>query len=81
MQFASEHTPGLVDATGFTGNDYLDAKKNIRVGVTLIRKIRDRIGSPTIASIATLYNSLSQDRVTDCGARVAEVYRKNLWEK
>ena len=66
---------------GFAGKDYLVPKKNIRVGVTLIRRIRDRIEGPTIAKIATLYNSLSQDRVTDYGARVAKVYRRKLWEK
>ena len=73
--------PDIWAPLGFAGKNYLVPKKNIRVGVTLIRRIRDRIESPTIAKIATLYNSLSQDRVTDYGARVAEVYRKKLWEK
>ena len=73
--------PDIWAPLGFAGKDYLVPKKNIRVGVTLIRRIRDRIEGPTIAKIATLYNSLSQDRVTDYGARVAEVYRRKLWEK
>ena len=73
--------PDLWAALGFKGKNYHHAPTNIRVGITLIKRISERLADPTVAKIATLYNSLSQDRVTDYGARAADVYRRKPWRK
>ena len=65
---------------GFKGKNYHHAPTNIRVGISLIKRISERLANPTVAKIATLYQSLSQDRVSDYGARVADVYRKKPWQ-
>lgn len=66
---------------GFSERDFFDATMNIRAGVTLIRRILDRLDEPTVSKVATLYNSLPKDSVSDFGARVAEVYRTRAWER
>ena len=50
--------------------DLNDPDANVRAGVTLIKRISNRLSDPSIAKIATLYNSLAKDQVTDYGARV-----------
>lgn len=54
---------------------------NIEFGVILLGRIRDCIADPTIAKIATLYNSLAVEKVSDYGARVASLYWKKPWTK
>ena len=66
---------------GFKGENYKNPETNIRVGITLIKRISDRLKNPTIAKIATLYNSLYKDQVTDYGVRVADVHRRRSWLK
>jgi soluble lytic murein transglycosylase-like protein len=66
---------------GFSERDFFDATMNIRAGATLIRRILDRLDEPTVSKVATLYNSLPKDSVSDYGARVAEVYRARAWER
>ena len=57
------------------------AHYNIEFGVILLSRIRDRIEDPTIAKIATLYNSLAAEKVSDYGARVASLYWEKPWTK
>jgi hypothetical protein len=52
---------------------------NIEFGVILISRIRERIKNPTIAKIATLYNSLAAEKVSDYGARVNSLYWSKPW--
>ncbi len=66
---------------GFSQRDFFDATMNIRAGAMLIRRIHDRLDEPTVSKVATLYNSLPKDSVSDYGARVAEVYRNRPWER
>jgi hypothetical protein len=54
---------------------------NIEFGVILLSRIRDRIKDPTNAKIATLYNSLAAEKVSDYGARVASLYWEKPWTK
>ena len=56
-----------------------DLHTNIRAGITLIRRIQDRVDRPTVATIATLYNSLGKSSVSNFGARVASVYNERPW--
>lgn len=60
--------------------DFNDSDVNVRAGVALLKRIKDRLTDPSIAKIATLYNSLAKDEVTDYGARVEQAYRDKLWE-
>lgn len=66
---------------GFSRDDFNDAALNIRAGVMLIRRIHDRLERPTVAKIATLYNSMAKDAITDYGARVAQVYQDRRWQR
>lgn len=66
---------------GFSERDSYDATMNVRAGTMLIRRILDRLDEPTVSKLATLYNSLAKDSVSDFGARVAEVYRARAWER
>jgi soluble lytic murein transglycosylase-like protein len=43
---------------------------NIEYGVIILSRIRDRVQNPTIAKIATLYNNLASDKVSDYGKSV-----------
>src|SRR5512132_4045678 len=50
--------------------------ENIRASVTLIKRITDRIDDPTPEKVGTLWNSISQEKVTIKGARIGRIY---LW--
>lgn len=73
--------PDLWSALGFAPEQFKTAETNIRAAALLLRRIHDRLENPTISKLATLYNSLPKDRVTDYGARVAEVYRGKRWRE
>ncbi len=61
------------------GGDFSDPVINIRAGVTLIKRITDRLDNPTVEEIATLYNSTGRELVSDYGARVKMVKDNQLW--
>jgi hypothetical protein len=46
-----------------------------------MRRIQDRLDDPTPEKIATLYNGLMKEQVTDYGARVARYYKEKPWLK
>lgn len=52
---------------------------NIEFGVILLTRIRDRIREPTIRKIASFYNFIGAESVTDYGARVAKIYASQPW--
>ena len=58
-----------------------DPATNIRVGVTLIKRISDRIVDPTPAKIASVWNFAGRENVNDFGAYVGRVYREKPWAK
>jgi uncharacterized protein YlaI len=58
-----------------------DPLKNIELGAILLKRISERIKNPTIEKIATIYNFIGAEKVTDYGARVGVIYREKLWEK
>ena len=64
---------------GFTEADFNNPRMNIRAGVTLLKRIIERVANPTVAKVATLYNNIRREKVNDYGARVAEIYRQQLW--
>jgi soluble lytic murein transglycosylase-like protein len=61
--------------------DLRDPLQNIEAGVRLLGRIMDRLKDPSVAKVATLYNSLAKEQVTELGARTAEVYETRAWEK
>jgi hypothetical protein len=61
--------------------DFNDSATNIRAGALLLKRIGDRLSDPSIAKIATLYNSLAKDQVTNYGAQVARAYEEKPWTK
>lgn len=50
-----------------------------RAGATLLKRIVDRLPSPSVERVATLYNSLAKEKVSDYGARVAIVHEAKPW--
>lgn len=72
--------PSLWGALAGANSKLSDPRTNIRAGTVLLKRISERLPDPSPEAIATLYNSLSKDRVTDYGARVAQVYRQRPWQ-
>lgn len=54
---------------------------NTEYGVILLLRIRDRIKTLNVAKIATIYNFLGAEKVSDYGARVYSIYNKKPWLK
>lgn len=69
----------LWSGLGAEPEEFSDPEINIRVGVTLIRRLRDRIDGPTPAAIASIWNFAGHEVVSDFGARVQDVYERKLW--
>jgi len=65
--------PGKVDLT--------DPRTNIRAGVVLIKRIRDRIEDPTPEKVATLWNSTGKEKITDFGQYVGRMFQERPWER
>lgn len=59
--------------------DFHDPEMNIRTGVTLIRRIIDRIDDPTPAKVASIWNFTGREIVSDFGARTQAVYDNPVW--
>ena len=59
--------------------DLSDPRMNIRNAVTLIRRITDRVDKPTLAKVASIWIFAGAERVGDYGARVQDVYDRQLW--
>jgi hypothetical protein len=75
MNIKSDVWKGL----GLTEEDFKNPRMNIRAGITLLKRIIARVENPTAAKVASLYNNLRTEHVTDYGARVAEVYGNHPW--
>jgi hypothetical protein len=57
-----------------------EPESNIRAGVRILREIRRRMPDASVEAVASVYNFLGAEKVTDYGARVARIYRERLWE-
>ncbi|WP_115060551.1 hypothetical protein [Photobacterium damselae] len=72
----------LCEAYGISESDLLDDPyKNIKLGAILLKRIIDRIKNPSVEKIASIYNFMGAEKVTDYGARVGVIYRERLWEE
>lgn len=59
--------------------DLSDPATNIRIAVTLIRRIAERVDDPTPAKVASIWNFTGRELVNDFGARVQDAYERRLW--
>ncbi|MCE7887210.1 MAG: hypothetical protein DYH13_06880 [Alphaproteobacteria bacterium PRO2] len=66
---------------GFSRDDLRDPEKNIQVGVALLKRIKKQVPDGDIKKIATLYNNLNAEEVSDYGARVASIYKEKPWKR
>jgi hypothetical protein len=46
----------------------------------MLRRLQRMAPGSGIAEIATLYNNVNADKVSDYGARVAQIYKDKPWE-
>lgn len=60
-----------------SASDYLT---NIRAGITLIKRISDRIDNPTPEKVASIWNYTGRELVNDFGAYVGRMYRETPWD-
>lgn len=59
--------------------DLADPATNIRIAVTLIGRIAERIDDPTPAKVASVWNFTGRESVNDFGERVGDVYERRMW--
>ncbi|MDC5868805.1 hypothetical protein OPW39_08190 [Vibrio europaeus] len=72
----------LCEDLGISERDLIESpEKNIYLGATLLKRIQVRIENPNVEKIASIYNFLGAELVTDYGARVGVIYREELWKK
>lgn len=64
---------------GFTREQLKHPVYNIRAGILLLERISSRALPRSIEMIASLYQDLGTDKLTDYGMRVAKIYENELW--
>ena len=64
---------------GYTRRDLKDPKKNIEAGTQILAGILKRTINPTVERVASLYNSLPTDQVTEFGKTVDYFYKIKPW--
>jgi|GEM_PF-3509801 len=67
------------DAFG-TNHDLSTARTNVVSGAEMVRRLQKMAPGAGIAEIATLYNNHNASKVSDYGARVAQLYKDKPWE-
>lgn len=55
------------------------SRANIRMAALLISRIQERIASPNVQKITSIYNFTGAENVTDYGARVKYIYDNEVW--
>ena len=73
--------PEIWGGLGIDKKSAYDPETNIRAAAKLIGRAWDRLVDPTIAKLATLYQGLGKDKVSDYGAYGQRVYDERPWEK
>ncbi len=58
-----------------------DPEANIRAGARLIKDLAERIPDASVAKIATLWNSMAKEEVSEFGARVRKIYEEKPWAR
>lgn len=71
--------PDLWSSLGLDRRSVTDPEVNLKAGVTLLKRLMDRVQDGAPEKIATLYNATGSRSVTDYGAYVARAYREKPW--
>ncbi len=66
---------------GFSKSQLQTPEINIRAGTLIIKRIQDRLKDPKIYKIATVYNILGKEDVSEYGIQVANIYKTKAWKK
>ncbi|PZQ48716.1 MAG: hypothetical protein DI551_01130 [Micavibrio aeruginosavorus] len=77
MNIHSEYWKDL----GYSRSDLRDPERNIDAGAKLLKAISERVPNAGIKEVATIYQNLAAEKVSNYGARVEKIYRQKLWEK
>lgn len=64
---------------GFKKESLICPHCNIEFGMIILKRIQERINNPTITKIASIYNYIGAEKVTDYGERVSNVYLTQPW--
>ena len=86
FQLAGTIFPMNIDPEKWSGlgidkNSAYAPESNVKAGVTLIKRIFDRVPNPSPAKIASVWNYVGRENVNDFGAYVARIYREKPWTK
>ena len=66
---------------GYSRKDLEDPEKNIEAGIKILKGIQERMPDANFDAIATVYQSLPKEKVTEYGARAERILNDRLWEK
>ncbi len=72
--------PTLWGGLGIDKESAHDPETNIRAASRLIKRTWDRLDEPNIAKLATAYQGLGQDSVSEYGAYAQKVYDERRWK-
>ncbi len=76
MNIRSDYWKGL----GYSRDDLKIPEKNIEAGVKLLRRIKNNMPDANDEDIATVYNNLGAQKVSDYGARIKRLMKEKPWE-
>ncbi|MCH9051812.1 MAG: hypothetical protein IIA72_12120 [Proteobacteria bacterium] len=72
--------PGIwAGLDGVKKEEFKNPEANIRAGVTLIKRIRDRLDDPTRAKIGSIWNFTGAEKVNEIGARIQKIFDQKTW--
>lgn len=71
----------LADELGFTEwQIQYRVECNVELAALILKRIIYRVENPTLEKIASIYNFIGRETVSDYGARVGQIYKERLWE-
>jgi hypothetical protein len=79
--FPMNINPTIWSGLGLDDRAVLDPRIDIRAGVTLIKRLGERLDDPSPEKIGTLYNFAGRDTVSDYGAYIGRIYREKPWSR
>jgi len=72
--------PKIWGKLGIDEKSAFDLQTNVKAGISLIKRIAERIDNPTPAKIASIWNFTGRENTNDFGAYVDRIYREKKWE-
>ncbi len=74
--------PGMwAGLDGVKKEEFKNPEANIRAGVTLIRRIQDRLDDPTPAKVGSIWHFTGAEKVNDKGARIQRIFDQKAWSR